>query len=122
MGDFHELRAWELAHQLTVQVYDATKRFPRHELFGLTAQMRRASFSIAVNIAEGYAKRGPKEFRRFLDIALGSLAELNYVFLLARELGYLTPDRWKALESLRDEVGRVTWGLYRSMWRARTPA
>ena len=119
MGHFHELIAWQRAHRLTVRTYEITVRFPSHERFGLTTQMRRAAFSVASNIAEGYAKKGPKEFRRFLDIALGSLAELNYCFILARELRYLDQDAWLEVETLREEAGRVVWGLYRSMIRAK---
>ena len=119
MGHFGELTAWQRAHQLTVRIYEITIHFPSHERFGLTAQMRRASFSVASNIAEGYAKKGPKEFRRFLDIALGSLAELNYCLILARELRYLDEAAWREIEAMREETGRVVWGLYRSMVRAK---
>jgi four helix bundle protein len=65
------------------------------------------------NIAEGSAKRGPKEFRRFLDTALGSLAELSYAILFAKELGYLSESDWKELDDLRNAAGKLTWGLYR---------
>ena len=76
-----------------------------------------AAFSAAVNIAEGAAKRGVREFRRYLDISLGSLSELCYAFLLARDLGYLSVQEWEALNSLRDRAGKVTWKLYRSLGR-----
>jgi four helix bundle protein len=85
------------------------------EKYGLTSQARRAAFSAAANIAEGSAKRGSREFRRFLDISLGSLAELSYIFLLARELGYLKAEIWGEIEALRDHAGRLTWGLYRAL-------
>ena len=88
MKDFRNLKVWEKAHSLTLAVYQATGRFPRHELFGLTSQMRRCSASIGANIAEGCGKRGNNEFQRFLQIASGSASELDYHFLLARDLGF----------------------------------
>jgi four helix bundle protein len=88
MKDFRKLKVWEKAHCLTLAVYKATGRFPREELFGLTSQMRRCSASIGANIAEGCGKRGNNEFQRFLQIASGSASELDYHFLLARDLGF----------------------------------
>ena len=77
---------------------------------------------VSANIAEGSAKRGNREFRRFLDIAIGSLAEIQVYLLLAKELGYLTHAAWGELEALRDHTGMLTWGLYRSMQEARGSA
>src|SRR6266550_3024754 len=85
----------------------------KYELYGITSHMRRAAFSAPANIAEGSAKRGPREFRRFLDIALGSLAELSYAILFAKELGYLSESDWKELDELRSVAGKLTWGFYR---------
>jgi four helix bundle protein len=78
-------------------------------------ELRPAAYSAAANIAEGSAKRGSKEFCRFLNIALGSIAELTYILLLARDLNYIRPEQWGELEALRDYAGRLTWGLYRSL-------
>ncbi|MEA2724940.1 MAG: hypothetical protein QOH59_2711, partial [Gemmatimonadales bacterium] len=78
------------------------------------------AYSAAANIAEGAAKRGTREFRRFLDISLGSLSELSYILQLARDLGYLKPEEWGEVEALRDHAGRLTWGLYRAV--DRTPS
>jgi four helix bundle protein len=88
MKDFRNLKVWEKAHSLTLAVYKATGRFPRQELFGLTSQMRRCSASIGANIAEGCGKLGNNEFQRYLQIASGSASELDYHFLLARDLGF----------------------------------
>jgi four helix bundle protein len=77
MKRYERLEAWQAAHQLVLLTYRVTKAFPREELYGLTSPARRAGFSVAANIAEGSAKRGPREFRRYLDIALGSLSELS---------------------------------------------
>jgi len=115
MLPYERLEAWNVSHELVLDVYRATETFPRHELYGLTSQARRAAFSVAANIAEGSAKRGPREFRRFLDIAIGSLAELAFTLRLARDLGLLSSDRWSALDELRRRAGFLTWRLCRSM-------
>jgi four helix bundle protein len=97
MKDFRNLKTWEKAHKLTLDVYRATVQFPKEELYGLTSQMRRCSASIAANIAEGCGKRGNNEFHRFLQIASGSASELDYHFLLARDLHYLRNEEYRQL-------------------------
>jgi len=109
------LKSWRSCHELVLAVYRATADWPRHEQYGLIAQARRAAYSAAANIAEGSAKRGSREFCRFLDSSLGSIAELSYTLLLARDLDYLKPEDWGEIEALRDHAGRLTWGLYRSL-------
>ncbi len=89
MQDFHTLKVWEKAHQLTLDVYHATVAFPKEEIYGLTSQIRRASSSIAANIAEGCGRGSNAEFRQFLQVAMGSACELEYHLLLARDLHYL---------------------------------
>jgi four helix bundle protein len=111
------LNAWQLAYELALEVYRATGVFPKHELYGLTSQARRAAFSVALNIAEGAAKRGPREFGRYLDIALGSLSELTCVLRLAKDLGFLSGEAWAAIEAIRNRAGAATWRLYRAMRR-----
>src|SRR5712664_1213520 len=86
-------RAWHAAHQLVLLTYRVTKNLPREELYGLTSQARRAAFSVAANIAEGSAKKGPREFRRYLDIAVGSLSELAYIFQLVKDLELIEPTK-----------------------------
>jgi len=115
---YEKLQAWHLCHQLLLAVYEATKRFPKHELYGLTSQARRAAFSSAVNIVEGSAKRGPREFRRFLDISLGSLAELSYTLRVARDLKLIDDSEWTVLDRLRRQAGMMTWKLYAAVARA----
>lgn len=97
MKDFRGLQVWERAHRLTLDVYGATRGFPREELFGLTSQMRRCSASIGANIAEGCGKRGNNEFHRFLQIASGSASELDYHLLLARDLHLLPETDYRRL-------------------------
>ncbi|HZI22178.1 MAG TPA: four helix bundle protein [Gemmatimonadales bacterium] len=117
---YERFRAWQACDQLVVAVYRATAGFPRHELYGLTSQARRAAFSATANIVEGSAKRGHREFRRFLDISLGSLAELSYTLRLSRTLGFLTDDAWRELDQLRNRASRLTWALYEVVRDCRT--
>jgi len=86
-------------------------------MFVLTAQVRRASISIPANIAEGAGKRGSREYRRYLDVALGSFSELTYLLIFARDRQYLAPDRWEGLEARRELLGRTLWRLYQSVSR-----
>ena len=112
----HEgLKSWVACHELVLVVYRITSKWPGREQYGLTSQARRSAYSTAANIAEGSAKRGSKEFCRFLNISLGSISELSYILLLARDLGYLKAEEWGEVEALRDHAGRLTWGLYRSL-------
>jgi four helix bundle protein len=89
MQSFRNLKVWERAHVLTLDVYQSSKSFPREEMYGLTSQMRRASASIGANIAEGSCRRGDIDFARFLQMAAGSTSELEYHLLLARDLKLL---------------------------------
>ena len=89
MKDFRQLKVWQLAHELVLATYRATRKFPADERFGLTSQIRRCCVSIPANIAEGCGRRGNGEFQRFLQIASGSASELEYHFLLANDLGFL---------------------------------
>src|SRR5437870_13515973 len=118
MPPYERLRAWQECHKLVLETYRATKAFPREELYGLTSQTRRAAFSAAANIVEGSAKRGAREYRRFLDITIGSLAELGYAFRVARELKMLSSSDWQRLADLRRRAGVLTWRLYR-LWGVR---
>jgi four helix bundle protein len=112
---YQRLTAWHASYALTLEVYRASARWPKVEQYGLTAQVRRSAVSVAANIAEGAAKRGPAEFRRFLDISLGSLSELRYLLELCRDLTILSPEEWGELEAKRDHAARLTWGLCQSI-------
>jgi four helix bundle protein len=122
MGDFRKLQVWERAHRLTLDVYDASRGFPKEELFGLTSQMRRASSSIPANIAEGYGRNGDAELARFLTIAMGSANELEYHLLLARDLGYLDPPRHERLTIEAQGVGRMLATFITRVRRSKEPA
>ena len=97
MQDFRNIQAWQKAHELTLQVYHATEDFPKAELYNLTSQIRRACYSIPMNLAEGCAKSSDAEFGRFIDISCGSASELDYGLMLARDLGYLKGDAYEGL-------------------------
>ena len=88
---FTQLEVWKLAHRAVVDTYRITRVFPNEEKFGLTAQMRRAAVSIAANISEGFGRRQPRDKIRFYNMSQGSLEELRYYLILARDLGYSTP-------------------------------
>jgi four helix bundle protein len=117
MMPYEKFEAWQLAHQLALRIYEATDSWPSEERFGLTIQLRRAALSVPTNISEDAAKRGTREFRRFLDIALGSLSEVSYLLRFSQDRGLLMPAAWLELETLRNRVGQLTWQLYRSISR-----
>ena len=105
--DFRELKVWGKGHRLTLGVYEATGRFPRYEVYGLTSQLRRYAASIPANIAEGCGKSGDADLGRFLLISMGSASELEYHLLLAHDLGYLTPDQHRNLTNQTQEVKKM---------------
>src|SRR5579872_1260971 len=111
MSDFKKLNVWQKAHELTLRLYPATSSFPQSELYGLTSQMRRCCVSIGSNIAEGCGRAGENEKARFLQIALGSLSELEYQVLVARDLGYLSPKNAEDLIKRILEIGRMLGSL-----------
>jgi len=108
---FRNLKVWEKAHALALSVYALTKGFPREELYGLTAQMRRASVSIGCNIAEGCCRKGGSEMGRFLQMALGSASELEYQFVLARDLALLNAVDYERLAHGVTEVKKMLVAL-----------
>ncbi len=111
MRDFRQIKVWEKAHALTLEIYQATARFPKEELYGLTSQLRRAAASIAANIAEGFGRGGNTELARFLQIGLGSAYEVEYHALLARDLGFIRGDAYGELEGRIIEVKRMLAAL-----------
>ena len=101
---FQDLIVWQKAHAFVLQVYAATRQFPREERYGLSAQFRRAAVSIPANIAEGFRKQSKQDKARFLNISIGSLEECRYYFILAHDLGHLDK---RQLWDLAAEVGRL---------------
>jgi four helix bundle protein len=121
MQPYERFLAWQHCHRLALLTYCMTSAFPKSELYGITSQVRRAAASAAATIVEGSAKRGSPEFRRFIDMSLGSLAELSYFALLARDLGFLSKEGWSEYTLVRDEAGRTTMGLYKAIARQGNP-
>ena len=115
MKNFRDLEVWQKAHLLALASYRATVDFPKSELYGITSQIRRCSVSIAANIAEGCGKRGNAEFQRFLNIATGSASELEYHFLLSRDLKLISEQEYVPLERQVIEVKRMLAGLIRKV-------
>jgi len=114
---FRKLIVWQRAHQLVLLVYKFTEKFPKNEMFGLTSQLRRAVVSVPANVAEGYAAGGKGQFKRYLDIAQGSLAEVEYYLILAQDLTYITSSQYEQAESLRAEIGFLLHRLIESLDR-----
>ena len=111
MRDFRQIRVWEKAHQFTLEVYKVTAQFPKEELYGLTSQLRRASASIAANIAEGFGRGGNVELARFLQIAIGSAYEVEYHILLAKDLGFIGKESNELLNTHVIEIKRMLAAL-----------
>ena len=110
MQSFRDLKVWAKAHHLVLDVYRATRVFPRDELYGLTSQMRRSAASVPTNIAEGCC-RSRGDFARFIQIAIGSASELEYQLLLAKDLALLEIAAFEALSAKTIEVKRMLAGL-----------
>lgn len=116
MGEgFRNLIAWQKAYAFALEIYKATKGFPKDELYGLTSQIRRAAVSISANIAEGYERQHRKEYIQFLTIAKGSLGEVETYLMFARNLGYIRENEYAMLEEMRRETGRLLRGLIKSL-------
>jgi four helix bundle protein len=107
MRDFRELQVWGKAHALTLALYTKTRSFPKDEMYGLTAQIRRAAASIGANIAEGCGRGSDRDFAKFLQIAFGSASELQYHVLLATDLELISRSDHQQLDQSTSEVKRM---------------
>jgi len=101
---YKKLKVWERAHQFAMEVYKISKSFPKEEMYSLTSQIRRAAFSVPLNIVEGHASTSKKEFLSFLNIANRSLVETEYLLEIVKELSFLNEAEYSRLEGLRREV------------------
>ena len=115
MGTHQSLKAWQHARVVAVECAKAAQEFPAHEHNGLADQLRRAGYSAALNIAEGAARRGTREYRRFLDVARASLHEIEAILDIAGDLRYLDEATLGRLRERRDEAARTLYGLIRSL-------
>lgn len=109
------LEVWKLAHQLTIQVYKITDKYPKSEQFGLTNQVRRSVSSVPTNIIEGQARQYKKEFIQFLYISKGSLEETNYHLFLSKDLGYITDEEYAVLFELCVRIKMMLFRLIKSL-------
>ena len=122
MRDHRKLRAFELADDLVLNVYRNTAHFPREEMFGLTSQLRRAAVSVPSNIVEGCARSSEAEYLRFLEIAYGSVKEVEYQIGLSHRLGFLGQPVHNELASRASETAKVLNGLIKALRRQPPPA
>jgi four helix bundle protein len=120
MNTHKELKVWQKSFDLVVDFYKASDRFPRSEVYGLTAQARRAAVSIPSNIAEGYTRRHKAEYIQFLTIAFSSGAEFETQLLLMKELGFLNSGNFDRLNSKLTEVMKMLNGLIKSLRKPST--
>ena len=115
VSSYSDLQVWQRSMAFVKQVYEATKTFPKDELYALTNQLRRAAVSIPSNIAEGHARDSTKEFLHHLSFALGSLAEVETQLILAQDLQYLPKESLLSLIQESTEIGRMLRGLQKSL-------
>ncbi|MBM3124083.1 MAG: four helix bundle protein [Chloroflexi bacterium] len=114
---FRKLIVWQRAHELTLMIYKTSEKFPKHEVFGLTSQMRRAVVSVEANIAEGYALGTAPNYLRHLNISVGSLAETESHVEIAHDLQYLTDTNYEKLTDKAREIGYLLSRLKESIER-----
>ncbi len=110
-----ELEVWKRAHQLALDIYRVTQKFPGEERYGLTAQLRRAAVAIPANLAEGGARQSRKEFLQFCYIARGSASEIDYLLLVARDLGFLPQADYDRLNPESVRIARMLTALIKSL-------
>lgn len=111
---YKKIIAWQVADELAWAVYQLTNKFPKHELYGLISQLRRAALSIPLNIVEGYARNNKNEFRNFLRISLGSLAETGYLLEFALKIKYISEREYQEVVTLKERCGKLLWKLMKS--------
>ena len=118
MMPYERLHAWQRSHELVLAIYQSTRDWPVDERYGLTIQARRAAVSVEANLAEGSARLGGRELRRFADISLGSLSELSCLLRIARDLKYLSLEEFSRLDEMRNAAGKLMLGLARAAGRS----
>lgn len=112
MLNFQKLIIWQKAHVLVLEVYALTFSFPKEETFGLTSQMRRSASSIPTNIAEGCGRETKPDLKRFLVISIGSICELEYQFILAKDLKYCTEEQFILFSNKVTELRKMIFAYY----------
>ncbi|MEO8065887.1 MAG: four helix bundle protein [Candidatus Doudnabacteria bacterium] len=114
VNSFTDLKVWQVSHQIVLEIYTETKKFPREELFGLVNQLKRAAVSITSNIAEGFCRSTAKDKIHFYTISLGSLSEVQNQLMIARDLNFIEFDKFSAIFEQLFEVRRMIYGLMKS--------
>ncbi len=115
MRDFHNYKVWQRGHQFALDVYKQTKGFPKEEMFGMTSQLRRASTSIPINIAEGCGRRSDAEFAHFLNIAAGSTSEVEEELLLSFDLSFMNEESYQKLNKEVKEIKAMLGALIETL-------
>jgi four helix bundle protein len=112
---FKDLRIWQRGIELTKAIYEVTDSFPPKELYGIASQMRRSAVSVPSNIAEGFMRKHKKEYKQFLYVALGSLAELQTQIIISEQIGFVGNERSQQFQTDIDEIARMTTGLIKCL-------
>lgn len=112
---YKSLNVWRESHELCLDIYKTTNKFPKHELYNMVSQLRRAALSVPTNIAEGYGRMYNKEFYKFLSQARGSIIEVDYLLLLSMELGYITSEEYKLLGNKSEKIIKMISKFMTSM-------
>jgi len=115
MKNFKDLKVWNKSHKVTLEIYEITKAFPQEEIYGLKSQMRRASVSIPTNIAEGCGRNSDAELARFLEIAMGSASELEYLVILSKDLTFVDMKCYNSLSTEITEIKRMLATLIKKL-------
>jgi len=115
MREIKKYEVFKLAHKLVLDVYRLTSEFPKHEMFGLVTQMRRAAYSIPMNLAEGAARDSEREFAQSVNIAIGSCEEVRYQLLLSKDLTYISKDEYSSIDKEYESVKRMLATLYKKL-------
>jgi len=121
MKRVEDLDVFKLSHALVLEIYEMTKSFPNEERFGLVSQMRRAAYSIPMNLMEGAHRLGSKEYKQFVSIARGSAGEIKYQLLLVKDLGYISDEEYSRLASQYERVSQMLTKLAGSLARRQFP-
>ncbi|NCS31953.1 four helix bundle protein [bacterium] len=115
VANFYDLHTWQVSHRLVLEIYKSTKAFPTHEKYALSDQLRRASSSITANIAEGFGRYHYKDKSRFYVLARGSCSEVQNFLILARDLSYISTERYMELFEISITSTKLLNGLIRSI-------
>lgn len=114
--NYRDLLVWKMAYSLTLDIYRITQSFPRHELFGLTSQLRRAAVSVVSNIAEGNFRRSKKEYQYLLNVARASCAELETQIDLAKDLMYIPASEWEKTKKQIEPISKILYTIYNKLY------